>query len=135
MTSHYRRPDVRQEEDVVPWKTILAVALAVVVIFVVLGLWSWMLLRGREAELRSVEPGPAGKRAERAREIARPRGEVAGVDQRIFRREAMGEEGIGTALNRRKREELGRFGWIDRNRGLVQIPIEDAMNLIVEESR
>ena len=49
--------------------------------------------------------------------------------------EAMGEEGLGTALNRRKREELGRFGWVDRDRGLAQIPIEDAMNLVVEESR
>ncbi|WP_437594855.1 hypothetical protein [Sorangium sp. So ce1000] len=130
MTSQYRRPDVRQEEDLVPWKTILAVALAVVVIFIVLGLWAWMLMRGREAELR-----PAGKAAERASEISLPRGQVAGVDQRIFRREETGEEGIGTALNRRKHEELSRFGWIDRNRGLVQIPIEDAMNLIVEESR
>ncbi|WP_437873782.1 hypothetical protein [Sorangium sp. So ce363] len=130
MTSHYRRPDVRQEEDVVPWKTILAVAFAVVVIFVVLGLWSWMLLHGREAELR-----PSGRSAERSQEISLPRGEVAGVDQRIFRREATGEEGLGTALNHRKREELGRFGWADRDRGLVQIPIEDAMNLVVEESR
>ncbi len=57
------------------------------------------------------------------------------MDQRIFRREEMGEEGVGTALNRRKREELGRFGWVDQSRGLAQIPIEDAMNLIVEESR
>lgn len=130
MTSNYRRPDVHQEEDVVQWKTILAVAFAVVVIFIVLGLWAWMLMRGREAELR-----PAGKSAERASEISLPRGEVAGVDQRIFRREEMGEEGVGTALNRRKREELGRFGWADQSRGLAQIPIEDAMNLIVEESR
>ncbi|WP_437519861.1 hypothetical protein WME79_25300 [Sorangium sp. So ce726] len=139
MTSHYRRPDVRQEEDVVPWKTILAVAFAVVVIFAVLGLWSWMLLHGREAELRpsgkSAELGPAGTSDARAREIALPRGEAAGVDQRIFRRQAMGEEGVGETLNHRKREELGRFGWADRDRGLVQIPIEDAMNLIVEESR
>ncbi|WP_437283451.1 hypothetical protein WME90_23610 [Sorangium sp. So ce375] len=130
MTSHYRRPDVHQEEDVVPWKTILAIAFAVVVIFIVLGLWAWMLMRGREAELR-----PAGKSAERASEISLPRGQAASVDQRIFRREEIGEEGVGEALNRRKREELGRFGWVDRNRGLAQIPIEDAMNLIVEESR
>ncbi|WP_437720014.1 hypothetical protein [Sorangium sp. So ce861] len=130
MTTHYRRPDVHQEEDLLPWRRILAVAFAVIVIFVILGVWSWVLLRGREAELR-----PAGRSLARAREGFVPRGVVAGVDQRVFQREAVGEEGFGKMLNRRKREELGRFGWADRGRGIVQIPIEDAMNLVVEESR
>ncbi len=130
MTSHYRRPDVRQEEDLLPWRGILAVAFAVVVIFFILGIWSRMILREREAELR-----PAGRTLERAREGFTPRGVVAGVDQRLFQRRAVGEEGLGTMLNRRKREELGRFGWADHGRGIVQIPIEDAMNLVVEESR
>ncbi|WP_437995066.1 hypothetical protein WMF26_27270 [Sorangium sp. So ce185] len=130
MTTHYRRPDVRQEENLLPWRRILAVAFAVVVIFFILGVWSWVILRGREAELR-----PAGRSLARAREGFEPRGVVAGVDQRVFQREAVGEEGFGRMLNRRKREELGRFGWADRGRGIVQIPIEDAMNLVVEESR
>ncbi|AUX33769.1 MULTISPECIES: hypothetical protein [Sorangium] len=130
MTSHYRRPDVRQEEDLLPWRRILAVAFAVVVIFFLLGIWSWMILRGREAELR-----PAGRTLARAKEGFEPRGVVAGVDQRLFQRTASGEEGLGTMLNRKKREELGRFGWADRGRGIVQIPIEDAMSLVVEESR
>ncbi|KYF85456.1 hypothetical protein [Sorangium sp. So ce394] len=130
MTTHYRRPDVRQEENLLPWRRILAVAFAVVVIFFILGVWSWVILRGREAELR-----PAGRSLARAREGFEPRGVVAGVDQRVFQREAVGEEGFGKMLNRRKREELGRFGWADRGRGIVQIPIEDAMNLVVEESR
>ncbi|WP_437565182.1 hypothetical protein [Sorangium sp. So ce542] len=130
MTTHYRRPDVRQEEDLLPWRRILAVACAVVVIFFILGVWSWVLLRGREAELRT-----AGRSLARAREGFEPRGVVSGVDQRVFQREAVGEEGFGKMLNRRKREELGRFGWADRGRGIVQIPIEDAMNLVVEESR
>ncbi|WP_437312652.1 hypothetical protein [Sorangium sp. So ce385] len=130
MTTHYRRPDVRQEEDLLPWRRILAVAFTVVVIFVILGVWSWVLLRGREAELR-----PAGRSLARAREGFEPRGELSGVDQRVFQRDSVGEEGFGKMLDRRKREELGRFGWADRGRGIVQIPIEDAMNLVVEESR
>ncbi|AUX44138.1 hypothetical protein SOCE26_056000 [Sorangium cellulosum] len=130
MTSHYRRPDVRQEDDLVPWRRILAIAFAVVTIFVILGLWSWMILRDREAELR-----PAGRRLQPPEEPAGARGVVAGVDRRIFVRRETGEEGLGTMLNRQKREELRRFGWADRSRGLVQIPIDDAMNLVVEESR
>ncbi|WP_438021720.1 hypothetical protein [Sorangium sp. So ce233] len=130
MTSQYRRPDVRQEEDHLPWRRILAIAFAVIVIFVILGAWSWMILRGREAALRA-----SGRTMEHAREGFEPRGVVAGVDQRIFQRKETGEEGFGKLLNRRKREELGRFGWADRERGLVQIPIEDAMGLVAEESR
>ncbi|WP_437961693.1 hypothetical protein WME76_20015 [Sorangium sp. So ce119] len=130
MTSQYRRPDVRQEEDHLPWRRILAIAFAVIVIFATLGAWSWMILRGREAALRA-----GGRTMEHARDGFQPRGVVAGVDQRIFRRQATGEEGLGKVLNRRKREELGRFGWADRERGIVQIPIEDAMGLVAEESR
>ncbi|WP_437774158.1 hypothetical protein [Sorangium sp. So ce1097] len=130
MTSQYRRPDVRQEEDELPWRRILAIALAVIVIFFILGVWSWMILRGREAALRA-----AGRTMEHAREGFEPRGVVAGLDLRIFRRAASGEDGLGEVLNRRKHEELSRFGWADRERGLVQIPIEDAMRLVAEESR
>ncbi|WP_437922878.1 hypothetical protein WMF37_28075 [Sorangium sp. So ce291] len=130
MTSHYRRPDVRQEDDLVPWRRILAIAFAVNVIFLVLAIWSWMILRDRQAELR-----PAGRSTEAMREGFQPRGVVAGVDQRIFQRKASGEEGFGKMLNRRKHEELSRFGWVDRERGLVQIPIEEAMRLVAEESR
>ncbi|KYF47766.1 hypothetical protein BE08_42655 [Sorangium cellulosum] len=130
MTSQYRRPDVRQEEDELPWRRILAIALAVIVIFVVLGAWAVMILREREAALRA-----AGRSMGHAREGFAPRGTVSGVDLRIFRRAASGEDGLGTVLNRRKREELGRFGWADRERGLVQIPIEDAMRLVAEESQ
>ncbi|WP_437662741.1 hypothetical protein [Sorangium sp. So ce1182] len=130
MTSHYRRPDVRQEDDLVPWRRILAIAFAVIAIFFILGIWSWMILRDREAELR-----PAGRSMAAMREGFQPRGVVAGVDQRIFQRKAMGEEGFGKMLNRRKHEELSRFGWVDRERGLVQIPIEEAMRLVAEESR
>ena len=130
MTSNYRRPDVRQEDDLVPWRRILTIAFAVNVIFLVLAIWAWTILRDRKMELRS-----AGRSMEATRAGFQPRGVVAGVDQRIFQRKAMGEEGFGKMLNRRKHEELSRFGWVDRQRGLVQIPIEEAMRLVAEESR
>lgn len=131
MTTQYRRPDVSQEEDHVPWRGIVAITFAVTVSFVVLALWARMILHGREAALR-----PAGRAPEYAARGFEPRSVVAGVDQRIFAsQEGPGEGGIGLMLNRRKREELNRFGWLDRERGLVQIPIEDAMHLVVEEHR
>ena len=38
-------------------------------------------------------------------------------------------------LRRRAAERLGASGWIDRERGIAHIPIEDAMRLYVERRR
>jgi hypothetical protein len=35
----------------------------------------------------------------------------------------------------RDRERLGRYGWIDRRRGIVHIPIERAMELVAQEGK
>jgi hypothetical protein len=125
MMHRFRRPDVRQEEDTLPWARILLVAFAVIVIMVVLVLWAAAILRGREAVLR-----PSGSFPEK--DIG-PRREVSGVEERLFKRRSVGEEGAGQAENRRKREELSRFEWVDRERGFVRIPIEEAMELVAEE--
>lgn len=36
-------------------------------------------------------------------------------------------------LDQEKREELTRWGWIDRSAGIARIPIERAMDLVAEE--
>jgi hypothetical protein len=38
-------------------------------------------------------------------------------------------------LRRRSAERLGSSGWIDRDRGIAHIPIEDAMRLYIERRR
>lgn len=37
-----------------------------------------------------------------------------------------------TAMRERDRERLGTFGWVDRKAGVVRIPIDEAMSLVVE---
>jgi hypothetical protein len=37
-------------------------------------------------------------------------------------------------LGERETEELSTYGWVDEERGIVRIPIERAMDLVVEES-
>jgi hypothetical protein len=34
-----------------------------------------------------------------------------------------------------EREALRSFGWVDRERGVVSIPVEDAMTIIAEEGQ
>jgi hypothetical protein len=127
MTTRYRRPDVRQEEDHLSWKRVLLVALAITLAMAAVGVWSWLLLREKEAELR-----PSGQYPEL--DIG-PRSEVVGIQQRIFPERGRGEPGPGQAINQRKREELARFGWTDKEKGLVDVPIDDAMQLVVEENQ
>lgn len=127
MNSRPRRPDVRQEVDNPPWRRVLLIVLAVIVILMLLGIWSTAILRERQEALR-----PSGRFPE---QDLGPRRKV-GVEERLFQERGItGEEGRGQALTRRKLEELSRFGWVDQDRGLVRIPIEDAMRLVAEEGQ
>jgi hypothetical protein len=125
MTTRYRRPDVRQEEDDLPWRRILLLAAAIITLLVMLVLWAASLLRGTQAELR-----PSGRFPERD---LGPRGEVSGIQQRLFMEKTTGEAGPGTRINRNKRRDLSSFGWVDKERGVVSIPIDDAMELVAGE--
>jgi hypothetical protein len=122
MNDQERREDVRQERDNPPWRRMLLVAFAALGISTILVVWSWVLLRGERQALRATVG------------LATPplvdRPEISGVQ-----RERFDDMGPGQRLNRRKREALTSFSWADRDRGLVNIPIEDAMELVVEEGR
>lgn len=38
-------------------------------------------------------------------------------------------------LRQREDEQLGSYGWVSREQGIVRIPIDRAMELVIEESR
>jgi hypothetical protein len=44
------------------------------------------------------------------------------------------EERPAANLNRRKEAELESYGWVDRARGIVRIPIERAMEEEIEQA-
>jgi hypothetical protein len=50
-------------------------------------------------------------------------------------RSSIEDHAVGLELRARQRRELSRYGWVDREQGVVEIPIERAMELIVEESK
>jgi hypothetical protein len=126
MTDPDRRPDVRQEDDKLSWRKALLVTLSLIGITLLLVLWAGTILRRTVAELRPPRQYPE-------RELG-PRREVSGLQERLFMQGDVGELGAGQALNRKKQAELSSFGWIDKENGLVHIPIEEAMQLLVEES-
>jgi hypothetical protein len=114
--------EVHQEADVVPAGILVRVG--VVGIFVgVVGVFAAGLLLA--VTVGSVQPsfaGPSGPAP-----VART---ISGVEQTPIWQSKAGED-----LRDQQRRELGRWSWVDRKAGLANIPIDRAMDLVVEESR
>jgi hypothetical protein len=118
----YRHPDVRQEDDEIPWGRVGGAFAAVVVIGIVLTIWAWAAQQAHEAALR-----PSGVFPEKD---LGPRHEVGMVQQELFDGVRLGQD-----LFDAQREELNRFGAVDRERRIVTIPIDAAIDLLVNEGR
>lgn len=110
---------VRQEEDRLPSGIIVAVIAAVLLLSALGAAFAYFMLRGDEIRLR-----PSGRFAERD---LPPPSEMAHIEQTLFRAEAQGLE-----LQATKRTVLERYGWVDRDQGTVRIPIQRAMELVLE---
>jgi hypothetical protein len=118
MTYRVRHPELHQEEDVVPfWKVALAIA-ATLIVSAVMIVWALSLIEGHEAVLR-----PSGAFPER---WLGPRHMVARVRQDVF-----GEEGRGVSLDALARADLASYGWVDEARGIVRIPVDRAIDLVL----
>lgn len=118
----YRHPDVRQEEDEWPWGRVVLAFLGTLVIGGVLTLWAWVAMTSREAQLR-----PSGAFPE---QHLGPRRDVGMVEEELY-----GGVRPGQQLVEAQREELGRFGVVDRDKGIVTIPIDAAIELLVGGSK
>jgi hypothetical protein len=114
--SDFRRPDVRLAEDRVPGRLPYGFLAFAIVFSAVLVLAAWLLLDislGSRARLPPPSVAPAA---------------IAGVRQTLIL-----EERPGQRLLREQREGLERWGWVDREAGIVQIPVDEAIRLFVEE--
>lgn len=98
-----------QENDVVPGRKIGLVGIGIIVATVVCALVAWGLGRNAlsaGARVLGVPPNPAA--IENAPYIV---------------------EAQGLALTKRSEAYLASYGWVDRDRGIVHIPIDVAMQL------
>lgn len=116
-----------QEEDRVPhWWTLALMIGTVVIVFISIA-WSWWLARRATGGLPEAAAIPMQTLRNRATSVPLT---VGGVRQTMI-----ADERAGQKLNRRKRIELEQYEWADRQRGLVRIPIERAMDLVIAEQR
>jgi len=118
----YRHPGFVQEDDTIPYGRVVLAFIASIVIGGLLTLMAWSLTTTRDAQLR-----PSGAFPE---EHLGPRHEVGLIQEGLFDAGRTGQR-----LFAAQRAELERFGVVDREKGLVRIPIDDAMRLVAEGRR
>ncbi|EYF06918.1 hypothetical protein [Chondromyces apiculatus] len=121
MSDEEREPGLRQEADKVPMGQVLLLAFAMVGIAGVMVMASALLLGSSLDALRPSRVWPEARQERRAFPV--------------IQQEPFGETGPGQALERKKRAEMGAFRWVDREGGRVGVPIDVAMDLVVEESQ
>jgi hypothetical protein len=111
-----RRDEVRVQGDALPRGLIARTALATVMVGAALCFATYLIMRARILTVRPAYDFPEA--------ALPPPHEVSTVKQELF--------AIPNPLPDAKaqaRAQLETFGWVDRARGLVHIPIEAAMDL------
>jgi hypothetical protein len=114
--------EVHQEADVVASAPLLRVGVVSVVVGAVGVFFAGLILVWVVGALRPSFAKPGGP-------APAPR-EIAGIEQTPIWQTRAGED-----LLERQRRELDRWSWVDRRTGIANIPIDRAMDLVVEESR
>jgi len=121
MTYRERNPELHQEDDLVPGRNVVLAILITLVVSAIMVIWAVSANAAYEAALR-----PSGVFPER---WLGPRHMVAGVREDLF-----GEQ-RGASFNARELAELEGYGWVDRERRVVHIPVSEAIDLVVAGRR
>ena len=118
---HRDRDKLEQEPDRVPTRRLALIGLAGLVVFAGAALWSSRVQLGLTGTIHSDTAGRADHAGAR---------EVGMVYQRPFDR-----ENIAAAKNEEARQRLGSAGWVDREHGVVRVPIEQAMEIVARRGK
>ena len=117
--SEPRNENIRLEEDVVSMPflmTLTAVALAITLGGIG---WAWLVFAHETERLGGLpHPTPAPMA---------PR-QISGVNQTLIHYERHGQ-----LLEQQQRRTLDQFGWVDPAKGIVRIPIDEAIRLKARE--
>lgn len=114
--------EVHQEPDVVRTGSLLRVGVTSIVLGAVGIFFAGLILAVTVGSLQPSFAGPSGPAP-----VGRT---LAGIEQTPIWQTRTGED-----LREGQRRELDRWGWVDRRAGLANIPIDRAIDLVVEESR
>ncbi|MFN7133281.1 MAG: hypothetical protein ACK4N5_14480 [Myxococcales bacterium] len=110
-----------QAEDRINYGVISAVAIVSLVIFAIGVVWADRIMVATADRIgEPLESRPVPK------EIGRP--EIGIVDQQLFNHDMRAEH-----MRAQKLEQLRSYGWVDRARGVAHVPVEQAMQRLVQQ--
>ncbi len=110
------------ERERIPWLALAAVALVAMGIFAVGGLWAAYILERRTGGIDNPPGGPLPPQL----------GEVESgiVDLKLFEESDRAER-----MRAEQLELLESYGWVDRQRGVIRVPVAEAMALMARGRR
>lgn len=120
MMDELRNPDVRLSEDRVPFYIFVIIAGFVLIVLGGIA-WAWGAYHSTSARLGGFPVAETLRPAPRT---------ISGVNQTPILLDREGQR-----LRERQRERLESFGWVNRAAGVVHIPVDDAIDRVVEEGR
>jgi hypothetical protein len=110
------------EEDQVPTGKIVWVGISALIVFFIGSLAAGLGMRALRQELNPGGPPPLPAEVGRAK--------IGMVEQRLFE-----HANQGPAWREQAYRRLASTGWVDREKGVVHIPIEQAMDLVEKGAR
>ena len=110
------------EDKNLPYRKIIGVGVVSVIVFALGIFWSTALLRGAAKEMQPVGPAPIPPGVNQY--------EVGIVNQRMFSLDQRAAQKRLQQMNR-----LSTYGWLDRPSGVVHVPINVAMDMLVQEQK
>jgi hypothetical protein len=107
------------EDKNLPYRKIVGVGVAALLTFGLSILWSTSLLHGAEKEMQPAGPPPLPPGVNQY--------EVGIVNQRMF---SLDQRAAQKRLQQMTR--LNTYGWLDKQTGIVHIPVDVAMDMLVQ---
>jgi hypothetical protein len=107
------------EEERLPFGRVVGAAITALVLFTVAVVWERTMLADEVHTALPHGEAPADRVG---------REEIGIVDQRMFEL-----EGRADRLRRDQLQRLGSYGWVDRDAGVIHVPIQRAMDDVVQE--
>jgi hypothetical protein len=110
------------EEDRIHSKTIVFVGVAALCVFFVASVVTITWMKRRQAELAPEGPAPLPAELGQSK--------IGILEQRLFENSNQAE-----VMRRTQERKLEGYGWVDRERGVVRIPIAEAMKRVLAGER
>jgi hypothetical protein len=121
-TTEHLPPPTAQAEEGVRWFAVIGTGIAALLVFAVATFVVYRYLQAQERALQPLGPDPIPAL------LGQP--EIGIVDQVPF--------DVTRSFQAYKRDSLDRlssWGWLDRQKGTIHIPIDRAMELVIEQQK